>query len=565
MYYIAKVLEDFFQENKLIIIAFFICNILYQPMYTIIIPKIFTNFFETLTLHKNSSYEILKKICISFLIYYSVMQLILNAIDIFIKYLKNIIIPSLTNYLGSYLFKNLLKQRENNYSEIDISKVFMYLSDVPYDVLVILNDSTKILPNILAITTIVCYLFYVNINLGFTSLILFICTFYISYYNFPRCIPQSEERQNATREKMTSINDKLSNLSNIFSSGYMEEEIFDFENTSNRANEASINAGICLLSSSKITSISSIVIIIILFCQSCYLCVNKKISTSEVIAVILIISKIGNASNEIVTVLPNIINLITSLSFSEPTTKNLYETAEMEKLNTKKSIQIKNGNILFHNLKFKYNNTDNYLIENFFLEIPHGQKIAIMGNSGGGKSTIVKLLMGYYPVSDDIITVDNTCINKYNLSELRKQITFINQNTRLFNDTVLKNIQYGNNMTREDIMNHIKRTKTFSIFETLSDGLDTPCGINGEYLSGGQKQLVHFIKNIERNNKIVVLDEPTAAVDSANTQNILDAISELAKYSTLIVITHDKNVLRIVDRVITINDGKIVNDVYTKN
>ena len=67
-----------------------------------------------------------------------------------------------------------------------------------------------------------------------------------------------------------------------------------------------------------------------------------------------------------------------------------------------------------------------------------------MGNSGGGKSTIVKLLMGYYPVSDDTITVDNTCINKYNLSELRKQITFINQNTRLFNDTVLKNIQYEN-------------------------------------------------------------------------------------------------------------------------
>jgi len=215
---------------------------------------------------------------------------------------------------------------------------------------------------------------------------------------------------------MSSINDKLSNLSNIFSSGYIEEEIYDFENTSQRTTDASINAGMCLLHSSKISSISSIIIIIILFCQSSYLCINKKISTSELIAVILIISKINNASNEIVTVLPNIINLITSLAFSEQTTKSLYETAQKEKENIKKSIQFETGHILFHNVKFKYNNTDKYLIDKFFLEIPSGQKIAIMGNSGGGKSTIVKLLMGYYPVSDDSITIDNTCINKFNLS-----------------------------------------------------------------------------------------------------------------------------------------------------
>lgn len=296
---------------------------------------------------------------------------------------------------------------------------------------------------------------------------------------------------------------------------------------------------------------------------SAYLYYCSKISLVDLSSIILITSKLTNIVYDIMTTYPTVINVCTALNASESFTKGLYESYIENAKTTKNTIHLEKGSILFDNLNFKHDNTDKPLIENFFLDIPSGQKVAIMGNSGCGKSTLVKLLMGYYPVPDDTIRIDGKCINKHKLSALRKQITFINQNTRLFNDTVLKNIQYGNNTTRENIINHIKNTGTYSIFETLSDGLDTLCGINGEYLSGGQKQLVHFIKNIEKNNKIIILDEPTAAVDSENTQNILNAIEKISKDSTLVIITHDKNVLRVVDRIITMNDGKIVNDVYT--
>jgi ABC-type bacteriocin/lantibiotic exporter with double-glycine peptidase domain len=291
---------------------------------------------------------------------------------------------------------------------------------------------------------------------------------------------------------------------------------------------------------------------------------NKKISTTDLASVVIIISKAIISSSYFSNSLPNTTYLTTSITFHEPTTQSLYETYEMDKTSDKMHISLENGNIKIHNLNFKHKDTTKSIIENLFLEIPADQKVAIMGNSGCGKSTLVKLLMGYYPVPDDTIFIDDKCINSHSLTNLRKQVTFINQNTRLFNDTVIKNIQYGNNMTREDIMGYIDRTGTYSIFETLTDGLETPCGINGEFLSGGQKQLIQFLKNIERNNKIIILDEPTAAVDAKHTQNILRAIEEIAKNSTLIVVTHDKNVTSIMDRVITMNNGKIVNDVYTK-
>jgi len=126
-------------------------------------------------------------------------------------------------------------------------------------------------------------------------------------------------------------------------------------------------------------------------------------------------------------------------------------------------------------------------------------------------------------------------------------------------------MQYGNDMSEEEILKYIKTVDAEDIFKTLPNGLNTECGINGEVLSGGQKQLVHFIKNINKKNKLIILDEPTAAIDKANTKNIIEAIKILSQNSTLIIITHDKSLLEIVDRVITLDEGKIISDVSSPN
>jgi len=180
--------------------------------------------------------------------------------------------------------------------------------------------------------------------------------------------------------------------------------------------------------------------------------------------------------------------------------------------------------------------------------------------SGNGKSTLIKLIMGYYKVDDKSIFIDNNDINKFDLTDLRKQISYVNQNIRLFNKTLLENIQYGNNLTREEIMDIFDETGISNIFKNLKDGLDTNVGVNGEKLSGGQRQIIHILRCIGKQNKIVILDEPTASIDKKNSEYIIRAINKLSKHSTLIIITHNKNILKLVDRIVTLDAGKIISD-----
>ena len=117
-------------------------------------------------------------------------------------------------------------------------------------------------------------------------------------------------------------------------------------------------------------------------------------------------------------------------------------------------------------------------------------------------------------------------------------------------------------MTREDVINICNKIKVTNIFKNLKDGLDTNVGIEGSNLSGGQRQLVHILRCIAKKNKIVILDEPTSAIDKENTIHIINAIKELSLNSTVILITHDESLLSYVDRIITLDSGRIISDRY---
>jgi ABC-type multidrug transport system fused ATPase/permease subunit len=227
----------------------------------------------------------------------------------------------------------------------------------------------------------------------------------------------------------------------------------------------------------------------------------------------------------------------------------------------KKTNNIQSGNIIINNLSFGYNE-NNLIFKNFYLTIKNNEKIAIIGNSGNGKSTLIKLIMGYYKIPNNTIYLDGKDINSYDITELRKEISYVNQNTKLFNISILENIQYGNNISREDIELLIKKINVQNIFSNLKDGLDSPSGIEGSRLSGGQKQIIHILRCMAKNNKIVILDEPTSAIDINNKENIINAIKELSNNKTVILITHDENLLSLVNRVIKLESGKIIEDNY---
>ena len=165
--------------------------------------------------------------------------------------------------------------------------------------------------------------------------------------------------------------------------------------------------------------------------------------------------------------------------------------------------------------------------------------------------------MWYYKVDDNTIFIDGQDINKYNLASLRSQITFINQNNKLFNKTIYENIQYGNDLSKNSIDNYIIKYKLDQVFKNLPNGFNTNCGVNGDSLSGGQKQIIQLLRSTNKNNKIIILDEPTSALDHKTKNIILDIIKDLSKNSTLIIITHDNINYELVNKTIKIINGII--------
>jgi len=264
--------------------------------------------------------------------------------------------------------------------------------------------------------------------------------------------------------------------------------------------------------------------------------------------------------------IPLLINNYGKLKAVDDFIKDLYnvniENKDRE-INDNIKRPIKNGTITINNLNFGYND-NNLLFKNFYLTIKENENIAIVGSSGNGKSTLIKLIMGYYKVNNNMIYIGEDDINNYDLNDLRKQISYVNQNNKLFNMSIMKNIQYGNNISEEEIINICNELNIINIFKNLKDGFNTIAGIDGNNLSGGQRQIIHILRCIFKKNKIVILDEPTSAIDKDNTLNIINIINELSKHSTLILITHDESILNIVDRVVVIDSGKIIKDTYTK-
>lgn len=208
--------------------------------------------------------------------------------------------------------------------------------------------------------------------------------------------------------------------------------------------------------------------------------------------------------------------------------------------------------ISVNRISFKYPGSKNEIIHDKSFKINHHETVGIFGTSGSGKTTFIKLLMRFYKLTSGEIFLGNHNLNNYNTDYLRNNISYINQTSKLFNNTILYNIQYGHNAPEKIVREFIK-TFEITIFNTLPDGLNTSVGIDGNQLSGGQRQVVLLIKAFLKNSKLYILDEPTTGLDQETKKIVLQLIKTLAKDKTVIIITHDDAVLPILHRTIYFN------------
>ncbi len=216
------------------------------------------------------------------------------------------------------------------------------------------------------------------------------------------------------------------------------------------------------------------------------------------------------------------------------------------------------GNVELNNLSFSYLPERPTLTE-INLKIPAGKTIALVGHSGGGKSTIMNMLLRFYDPSAGQVTLDGYDIRDLTISSLRKSMSVVNQEVMLFDDTVLENIRYGKeNATKDEIVAAAKLAEADEFIKDLADGYESKIGQNGIRLSGGQRQRIAIARAILYNAPILLLDEATSSLDPISEHAIKRALNTLMKDRTTVVIAHRLSTVIHADCIYVISDGKVI-------
>ena len=222
-------------------------------------------------------------------------------------------------------------------------------------------------------------------------------------------------------------------------------------------------------------------------------------------------------------------------------------------------LKITDGDIIFENVNFKYEENASSALKNVSIEIEGGKTTALVGLSGAGKSTILNLIPRFYKPNSGVIKIDNQPIDKINLFSLRKNISLVSQETTLFDDTIRNNIIYAKpDATEEELVDACRQSYSEEFILELPDKYNTIIGENGLRLSGGEKQRISIARAILKKSKIILLDEATSSLDSETENKIQDALKFLTKDKTTVVIAHRLSTILNSNQIYVIENGKVL-------
>jgi ATP-binding cassette subfamily B protein len=232
---------------------------------------------------------------------------------------------------------------------------------------------------------------------------------------------------------------------------------------------------------------------------------------------------------------------------------------DIEENNSNKKITDIKSDITFDNVSFSYD--DKKVIDNLSFKANKGQKVAIVGHTGAGKSTIVKLLMHFYDIDSGSIRIDGVDITEYDKHSLRSMIAMLLQETWLFSDTIMENIRYGNlDADDEEVINASKIAYADNFIMQLPENYNTVLNEDTDNISIGQKQLLAIARIILSDKKILILDEATSSVDTRTEKLIQDAMDKLMENRTSFIIAHRLSTIKNADKILVMDKGMIIEE-----
>ncbi|MGN0595170.1 MAG: peptidase domain-containing ABC transporter [Hominimerdicola sp.] len=294
--------------------------------------------------------------------------------------------------------------------------------------------------------------------------------------------------------------------------------------------------------------------IVVLLWFGAWLCIKNIISIADLMMFYYLISYFLDP-------VKNLINLQPELQTAMVAAERLNDILDVKKEdNEKENIKSLSGDIALENVNFRYGNRD-LVLNNLSMTFKKGRKTAIVGESGGGKTTITKLLMSFYEPESGSVTINGKSIYNYSPDSIRNKIAYISQNIFLFSDTIYNNLRMGNeDISNEQIEEICKICYADEFINRLPMGYNTVIEENGNNLSGGQKQRLAIARALLKNPDILIMDEATSNLDTITENSIKETIDKLLSDTTCIIIAHRLNTIKKCDYIYVIEDGRIVEE-----
>ena len=476
------------------------------------------------------------------------------------KYFQNKLLTKLRQWMRHRLIEILLKINNEKFSEMNFTKLNSPINRISSVSFMVFNDIiTYLLPNITFLFIVAIYFLYKNIIFGTGFIIGNIILLLYMWWHLQFIVKHNEEYEKQVTESESYLIDILNNMDKIVYRGQVNSEIEIFNNKTTKSIDTAFE--FYSITSYYGTIMTSIVFIILFGCITylIYLFFHGKIELTIFITFFTILLLYRD---KMITIIQQIPDFIEFVGRSESVLKHfknmdyIDDQTEKEDKYANNNTSLTFDNITCVNITFYYNNQKIPILNNFNISLNTNNKvIGITGLSGNGKSTFAKLLLKMYQSNSGDIYIDGINIKEIDANYIRKNITYVNQTSKLFDKKIVDNIFYGCNditICSKHLDEIMKYPKIRDLYKNV-DLKNKLAGSLGENLSGGQRQIINIIGGLVNPSKILILDEPTNALDMELKQELLGLIRDFKNYKKCImIITHDKDTFDLFDEKIEI-------------
>ena len=494
------------------------------------------------------------------ILYAAGAMIMLAAIGAILMYWNTIF----STVISSSIYKDIVTDIYNKIQTLDmeyfsgkkIGDMMTRTMTDPSNINSIILEVFNMIPEVIKLVLCLGIAFYIDFDLTLGVMIV-TPILIVTVRKYAKRLKRSgKQRQEALDSLNSKLQETLSGIRVIRAFATEKHEINDFKKKNINLKKIAVKSARYNAKANSIMEAMNYIIIALLLMFSGYRVLRaKNFTPGDFITIVGAISSMYTPARRAMTRFNSISANISSIT---RVSEILEEVPAI--VNKKDCIKFENfaRDITFENVDFKYKDSTEKILKNINLDVKKGETIAFVGNSGGGKSTLVNLIPRFFDVSGGSLKIDGIDIRDYEIKSLRKAIGIVPQETFLFSGTILSNIKYSRqNATFEEIVEAAKQANAHEFIENLSDGYNTEIGERGVKLSGGQKQRIAIARAILENPQILILDEATSALDNESEKLVQDALEKLMEGKTTFVIAHRLTTIENSNKIVVIQKGEI--------